>query len=46
MGASFSAYLFSWISFFVLNGLFLSIVFILILFGANLFKNLPSNAIA
>ncbi len=45
MGASFSAYLFSWITFFFLNGIFLSAVFIGILTAANVFSNLSIDLI-
>lgn len=45
MGASFSAYLFSWIAFFLLNGIFLSAVFIAILSAAKVFSALSYEAI-
>lgn len=45
MGASFSAYLFSWITFFLLNGLFLSVVFIAVLSGAKVFSTMEFNQI-
>lgn len=40
MGASFSAYMFSWISFFLINGLVLSIIFIAILSIVGVFSSL------
>jgi hypothetical protein len=38
MGASFSTYLLSWIVFFILNGIFLSVIFIVILVAAKVFS--------
>ncbi len=38
MGASFSTYLLSWIVFFILNGIFLSVIFIVILLAAKVFS--------
>ena len=45
MGASFSSYLFSWILFFLLNGIFLSVVFIGILLGAKVFSTLSIDLV-
>lgn len=45
MGASFSSYLLSWIVFFLLNGLFLSLVFIAILTGAGVFSSISTNMV-
>jgi len=45
MGASFSSYLFSWITFFLLNGILLSIIFIAILTGAGVFSSLSTKMV-
>ena len=45
MGASFLTYLFSWIVFFLLNGLFISVLFIAILSGAGVFSSLSYDLI-
>ena len=45
MGASFSAYLLSWIVFFILNGIFLSVIFIVILLAAKVFSTMSVDLI-
>jgi hypothetical protein len=45
MGASFSTYLLSWIVFFVLNGIFLSVIFIVILLAAKVFSTMSVDLI-
>lgn len=45
MGASFSSYLFSWITFFLLNGVLLSVIFIAILTGAGVFSTLSTKMV-
>jgi len=40
MGASFSSYLFSWVAFFLINGILLSVIFIAILTFAGVFSTL------
>jgi hypothetical protein len=43
MGASFSAYLLSWTCFFILNGILLSIIFIVLLGVAGVFDDQTLN---